>query len=350
MKHIGTLLLITLLFSSCQEFVIGTEPSSDPINTFEIFWEDIDRRSSMIFIKDVNWRAVREQYRSQVGLETSDEELFEILSEMIEVFDDEHTSIRTLNDEQVYSSGAHRIEDAIHSFSRDLIENEYMDTWNRVVTAPEWYHGKIKNKNVGYIYIGDTDGFQPDLTMDTVLSTMTDLKALIFDVRNNGGGTEDFAIGVTNDFARETKLVYTAQNRNGEGYGDFDTSTEVFTTSDGVEQWGAEKPIIVLTDAFTISGAERMTHILKLGNPLTTHMGDTTAGAFSSLSNTRFLPNGWNFSYPVQMVLDPNQNLLDGEGIPPDVYSKNTPDLIAEGKDQVLEDALQFLLDTYGIE
>ncbi|MFK7969338.1 MAG: peptidase S41, partial [Bacteroidia bacterium] len=63
-----------------------------------------------------------------------------------------------------------------------------------------------------------------------------------------------------------------------------------------------------------------------------------------------FLPNGWTYRYPIQISIDPAGTILDGDGQAPEVYSKNTPADIDNGVDRVLEDAIQYLFDEYGIE
>ncbi|WFO18218.1 S41 family peptidase [Cellulophaga baltica 4] len=81
-----------------------------------------------------------------------------------------------------------------------------------------------------------------------------------------------------------------------------------------------------------------------------TQIGDTTAGDFSTISNMRFLPNGWHYRYSIQKVLLPNGESFDGIGHIPDVYEKNTVEDIAAKEDKVLDTALEYLLDTYGID
>lgn len=351
MKQQIILSFISILFlcTSCEKLVLGPSPVNEPIANFEMFWKNIDEHSAIIFSKNINWDSVYQVYRPQIREQTSDDELWQIFIEMIEAFDDEHTAIFDDLNEKDYTSGAHRIEDAIASFSKTLIREQYLEDFEEFdpeQVAPDLSFGKIKNKDVGYIYLGDTDGASPRVLMDTIFASIGHHAAIIFDIRNNGGGRGEFAQGVTDGFAEATRLAFTAQTRNGANYSDFDEKTEFYTTSDGVNQF--VKPVIVLTDAFSVSGAEHITTYLKV-NSHVTHIGDRTAGAFSSLSNRRFLPNGWSFRYPIQMALSPDGNFLDGNGIVPDVYSKNTPTDIQNGTDRVLEDALDYLLATYGI-
>jgi C-terminal processing protease CtpA/Prc len=50
------------------------------------------------------------------------------------------------------------------------------------------------------------------------------------------------------------------------------------------------------------------------------------------------------------MLLLPDGRSLDGIGIAPDIYVKNTKATIEARTDVVIEKALQFLLEEYGIQ
>ncbi|MFP3490731.1 hypothetical protein R0K20_24355, partial [Staphylococcus sp. SIMBA_130] len=65
-------------------------------------------------------------------------------------------------------------------------------------------------------------------------------------------------------------------------------------------------------------------------------MGDTTAGDFSTVSNMRFLPNGWRYVYSIQQFLLPNGRSLDGIGHVPEIYVKNTEYTVNNNTDLVV--------------
>ncbi len=348
MKTMIFYLCCFLMLFSCEKIILGSEEEDSPINNFELFWDELDRRSGIIFPKNINWDSVYQVYQPMVTDQTTEEELFNVFSKMIDVFDDEHTSVIVDLNTKSHVSGSKKIGDAKASFSKDLIQTKYLDYVEIIPTSPDFSYGKIKNKDIGYIYIGNCDGNHPGQTIDEILSKIGNHKAIIFDVRNNGGGQDVFATAVTDPFAAETRWVFSVWTRNGREYDDYDNETKFYTTNDGTNQF-VTKPVIVLTDAFSVSAAEHITISLK-SNPLVTHLGDTTAGAFSSVSNTRFLPNGWMYRYPIQMSKDRNGKILDGIGLIPDIYVKITPADIALNNDLIIEKAIQYLFDVYDIE
>lgn len=109
------------------------------------------------------------------------------------------------------------------------------------------------------------------------------------------------------------------------------------------------KPIVVLTSDFTASAAEVFLLMIK-DLPYMTIIGDTTAGDFSDVGMRRFLPNGWQYQYSIMMYLQADGHSLDGIGHIPDIFVRNSATDIQSGEDKVLERAITFLFDEYGIE
>lgn len=104
------------------------------------------------------------------------------------------------------------------------------------------------------------------------------------------------------------------------------------------------KPVVLLTDALTISAAEIFTLNMKAFEQVT-HIGDTTSGAHSDVGPARFLPNGWTYEYSTMKYLMPDGKSLEGIGIAPDIYVQNSRMDIVNRRDKVLEFAIDFLSD-----
>ncbi len=183
--------------------------------------------------------------------------------------------------------------------------------------------------------------------IDFVVDTLRNRKAIIFDIRNNGGGQDEYAHRIAGAFADGEHFVFTIQTRNGVNHADFDEKLKVFAKKAGDEQF--TKPVIILTDRYAASAAE--TFLLDmLSFKHIRQIGDTTAGDFSNVSNTKFLPNGWIYKYSHQLVLMPDGKNLDGIGVAPQGYVKNTKSDIAAGDDLVIEKAIDLLWTEYGIK
>ena len=346
MKQIFLLITMLVLFTSCQNIILGKEEKNDPINNYNIFWNDIDHHYGLFVARHKNWDSINKAYRPLISNYTTDEELFDIFSKMVEYLDDSHTYVGILSKDKFYVSGYELNEQAIDEFSLQLVKDKYTDNYINLADNDELGFGKLKNSNIGYIYLGKMDNNDPN-RIDEIIAELNDCPAIVLDIRNNGGGDDTFASRIAGAFADKEHFIYTVQTRNGVRHDDFDEKTYHYSRPQGAKQY--LKPVIVLTDRYTISAGEVFLLHMKSFNHIV-QIGDTTAGDFSTTSNNRFLPNGWTFQYSIQMFLQPNGESLDGIGHVPDFYIKNTKADILLQKDKVIEKAVDYLLKTYGIE
>jgi hypothetical protein len=129
---------------------------------------------------------------------------------------------------------------------------------------------------VGYI---EVVGFPPEIVakepIDRAMSALKDARALIVDVRRNGGGAPDSVTHLVSYFVKGDAPVHvnTFINRK--------PGTETFNSqefwSDSVPVSLAGKPVYVLTSGFTFSGGEEFAYdmqVLGLGEIV----GETTGG------------------------------------------------------------------------
>lgn len=332
-------------FLSCANLIMDEDVPSTQINNFETFWNDFDQHYSLFTIRNTNWNDLYKIYRPQVNDAISDEELWSILSNLIAHLDDSHTVLYDGNGHS-YRSGYELNEQSTTEISEELIVSKYLDFVTEVPSEDNLAFGKIKNKNIGYIYLGTMDGQNPSV-IDNVINELKDYSALILDVRQNTGGDDRYSARIAQAFSDGKHFIYTVQTRNGLGYDDFDEKKEFNTYSN--EENSYLKPVLVLTDRKTISAGEIfLLHMKSFGHVV--QIGDTTAGDFSTVSNMRFLPNAWHYNYSIQKVLLPNGESLDGIGHVPEIYIKNTALDIQASNDKVLEKAIQYLFDEYNIE
>jgi carboxyl-terminal processing protease len=346
MKILYLSIISILLLSSCEEMILGEDEKNNPENNFEILWNDFDQHYGLFMVRQINWDSLYSVYRPQVNSQTTDAELWSIFTQLLEHLDDSHTGIENLETDENYISGFILNEQSSLGFNEDLITDKYLDYRTIVETETKLSYGKIKNKNIAYIYLGAEDGESPE-KIDDVIQNLKSLNAIILDVRQNEGGYDTYAARIAGAFADSEKLIYSVQTRNGKNHSDFDEKKLFYTKKQGNEQF--IKPVIVLTDRYTISAGEVLLLHLKSFSHVT-QIGDTTAGDFSDVSNMRFLPNGWVYHYSIMMYLLPDGKSLDGIGHIPDVYIKNNQTDIQSQNDKVLEKAIDYLFDTYGID
>jgi carboxyl-terminal processing protease len=348
MKKFTSLLLVMLLFTACEEVLLGADEPNSPEHNFDLLWNDFDQHYSLFYIKKTNWDSLYQVYRPKVNEKMNETQLWEIITNMLEVLNDSHTALYTDYDQKSFSSGYALNEIAIkEEFNLSLIKKKYTETLKRIESEEDLLYGKIKNKDIGYIFLRKTTGDDPEKALEEILRELGDRKAIILDLRTNAGGFAFYSKIFAGGFADGEHFIGTVQLRNGPKHSDFGEKTDEVTIKTGSKQF--LKPIIVLTDRATISGGEYLTmHMKSFGH--VTHMGDTTAGDFGAAGIRRFMPNGWTYTYSIKMFLLADGKSLDGIGIAPDVYVKNTGADIYGGTDVVMENAIYYLFDRYGIE
>jgi carboxyl-terminal processing protease len=340
-KFFTVLILTTLMVSGCEKMILGTDEPNNPEHNFELLWSDFDKHYSLFEVKNISWDSLYTAYRPMVSSTTTDEELWEIITEMLDHLDDEHVKIRIpagVPEEYIeFSSGAAKNQHALEEFSIELIASEYVEALYQ--KADYYSYGKLYNHNIGYIHAIAMLGADPSVIYQSI-AEMGNVEAIIVDVRNNVGGQDEYSSGFAQAFSDGEHLLYTVQTRNGPSYDDFDSPIEVYSKS--VKPENFTKPVALLTDEFTISAGEIFTLNMKAFEHIT-HIGDTTAGAHSDVGPARFLPNGWVYEYSTMKYLMPDGSSLEGIGIAPDIFIQNSKEDIQNGQDTVLEYAIDFL-------
>lgn len=340
MKCVTLILLLSLCFFSCEKIILGEDERNSPENNFELLWSDLDRSYSLFQARNINWQELYDEYRPQVNSNTSNEELWDVFTQLLEHLNDSHVTLFSENENSFFISGYALNEQSKKEYSKELITGKYLEFRIEIESEDNLSYGRIKNEDIGYIYLGEEGGENPAV-IDEIIDVLKYHKAIIVDVRQNTGGDDRYSHRISGVFANSEKIVYSVQTRNGINHDDFDKKTFYSTEKEGDVQF--IKPVILLTDRRTISAGEIFCLQMKSFEHVT-QIGDTTAGDFATTGNRSFLPNGWSYKYPVQLFLRPNGDYLDGNGgNVPDIYMKNSESDILSNVDKVLEAAIAFL-------
>ena len=167
--------------------------------------------------------------------------------------------------------------------------------------------------NVGYLKF---DMFaDPEICGPTAAKAMNKLanaRALIVDLRENGGGSPEMVAYVSSYlFSKRTHLNDLWTRRTNE--------TEEFWTRDVPgPKFGGEKPVYVLTSSYTFSGAEEFTYNLKAVKRATI-IGETTGGGAHPVSGQR-IDDHFMIGVPFARAINPiTRTNWEGTGVEPDI-------------------------------
>ncbi|MEX0985872.1 MAG: S41 family peptidase [Bacteroidales bacterium] len=170
------------------------------------------------------------------------------------------------------------------------------------------------------------------------LEKYTDADGYIVDLRHNKGGNFTYCFSEMGKLTDRERFVFRSKTKNGKGTNDYTPWKEWYIEPSGEY---INKPIVVLTDRFTISAGERVVMAFNtLPNVVT--MGDTTNGAHGTMIG-RELANGWYYTLVPQKVELYDGKSYEGIGLVPDVVVRNDISEISSGIDRTLQAAINEL-------
>ena len=177
------------------------------------------------------------------------------------------------------------------------------------------------------------------------------MRALVIDLRFNGGGSGDLAVELANRLTERKRLAYTYRVRNG-SHEQFEKPVAINLTPKAPAFLG--KPVIVLTSNNTMSAGDLAAMVLR-DLPQVTLLGETTYGIFSEgiprqlpVKNAGEFP-GWTLTLSTQRLYSARGEFLEQRGVQPKIVLTPDAAALAEGTDNMLEAAVMYLAEHYNI-
>jgi carboxyl-terminal processing protease len=335
---------------------------SKPEKDFEKFWTTFKDNYAFFKQKGVNWDSTYSKFRPLVTKKTKEKELVSIFGQMVEPLKDGHITI-SKGEKIIY-----KVKKPSY-FQQEFkgIEKEFWHTVNKTLLTNNFTEAKgigpvFKDENLYYVsanttfsYIRITRCFaNPESIFnekmedadtklmlklfDSLLTSFANKKALIIDLRTNGGGHG--GIELASRFVKEKTLThYKAIRQKGD---------ENFTALEpnyiepntGVRFL---KPVVILTNDKTASSAEDFTISLYQQSNITT-IGTNTSGMLSDMFGTD-LSNKISFTLSNQCYYSTDKRILEDIGVPVKIEITNTKLDITNGIDPVINKAIETLND-----
>lgn len=203
----------------------------------------------------------------------------------------------------------------------------------------DWAHNqpdscyRLLQEGIGYIYLGN---IQSEL-LPTIFETFKDTKGIVIDIRNYPAEFVVFSLGEyllpkPAEFVKFTRGHVDAPGR-------FDWTDPIAVGRDNPDYYQGK--VVLLINEISQSQAEYTTMALRTA-PKATVIGSTTAGADGNMSYFR-LPGNIRTGISGIGVFYPDGTATQRVGIQPDITVKPTIQGIREGRDELLEKAIQVI-------
>ncbi|GAB3995901.1 hypothetical protein GCM10028807_37270 [Spirosoma daeguense] len=324
--------------------------NDDPERNFEEFWRLFNRHYAHFETRGVDWKKQYEQFRPKVNSHTTNEQLLAIFNEMVAPLKDGHVVISPTGDLPASAKYSRfyqefptkELQCKFHQVTLDVLQSQAFSPLVKFRSEPYQIGGYCRSKDLGYLQLNGFGGMPLadfEKQLDEMVVEFADVKGLIIDVRINGGGSPDFLGALVGRLTQVKRLV---------GYG----RTRISKLKFEYTPWGAYqlspqgpkqliKPTILLTSGATISAADHCAMYLK-EFPYVRLIGENSNGIFSPMLGKR-LPNGWEVSLSDGQTVNSKRISYEGKGVPVDVGALHYQNDMLEGRDPVLEQAIDFL-------
>jgi hypothetical protein len=308
------------------------------VSLFDEFSKVFEDNYAFFQLRGVDWDKQKGTYRPRITASTSDDELFSIFCQMIKPLGDGHVSVFGNN------KGCNAAENLAWESQSGAIQNfihgKYLKSGG--VKRGALVYGLI-DESTGYVDIqhmagcqfGAPSPLQRANELDEALSTMKNVRKIIVDLRFNGGGVDECALGFANRFADKKRVVYSKETYS---KGKFGNHEELSISPEGTVNNTAK--LIVLTSRATASAAEMMV-MAMMALPQATIIGEPTEGIHSDIYSAA-LSNGWRVGLSNQRYMLPNGKVYEKEGLPPHKPVPFKGDVIGQGRDLLLEQAIAY--------
>ena len=322
------------LFCSCEQIFVEDTEGSDPNVVFDEAWHFAHDYYSYFELKDVDWEDLKDKYGRQIRPDMSDQTLFDLLAEMFLELKDGHVNLVADFNRSRYIGWYF---EAPENFDYSVLERSYFEGEQEFI-GPFEFHAF---GDIGYCYLGS---FGRDMTeghLDALMNQFEDKKAVIIDVRNNGGGSGMQALKLAGRFTTENRTVARRRAKNGPAAKDFTEWQNVnLKAVENPSKGFLNKPVVVLTNRRCYSATNSFVQYMR-ELPDVTLIGDRTGGGAGTPKYTE-LPNGWILRVSATQTQSPIGAELEA-GIPPDVAREAPESSLASGRDEILDFALDYL-------
>lgn len=318
------------------------EFSSDPRTNFRALWEILDQGYCYFDLKlpaDSTWEDYYHKHAKDVHRGMSTDELFRKMNALIRELKDGHVNVITPFDYGRYWDWRDNYPSSLDKSVRSL----YLGKDYRIAGGLHYERIRYNNHSkdrIGLVVFNSFSSSVSHSNINAVLSRLSDCKGLIFDIRENGGGSVDLSDRLASHFIDKKRLVGYIRHKTGPKHDQFSKPMALYVepVSRGF-LW--HKPVVLLVDRGVYSAANDF--VLKMKDiPHVFVMGDHTGGG-AGMPFSSELPNGWGVRYSASRMLDKDMQDIEF-GIAPHKRVPLSKSDLAQGYDSLIESAIKYIL------
>jgi len=316
----------------------------DPIDTFNEIWSLFRSNYSGFEHRKIDWKQVYRLYRKKLNAETSEDELFDIVSNMLRILNDNHVQVKTQDPERNFWSGS--IGFIMETINHDESNNIFTilpvsdDNFKEKLKSNHGFSYAWLNNKIGYFHFNAFESLQEtEVMMSTLLDYFSSSDSLIIDIRRNKGGDDRVGKAIADYFA-DQKRDYMI-TRKGKSIEKSASREEKIWFIEPKKENRYLKPVILLTDRTTFSAAENFALAMR-ELPHVSLVGDFTSGSFAD-AEWHEVSCGWQVYIPNSVFTDKFGFCWEGIGIPPDYRIVAKPIAVKQGKDELFDFATGLL-------
>jgi len=353
MKKLLLSLILPLLLVSCLDDD-SLEFDDTNVGNFEACWTAVDEHYCFFQEKNIDWDKVYQAYKPYFrdSVKTVLDEFY-LMGNMLSHLKDGHVDLYAAFDVARYWSWS---EDYPPNYDANLVERYYLGN-NYLIASGLRY--QMLPDSIAYIRYSSFSSGIGETNLDYVLALLRNAKGLIFDIRDNGGGSLTNVPLIANRFCTEKQVYGYMMHKTGPGHNEFSNPQPLYLEpqSDRISWDASVQPVAVLTNRSVYSAANCFVaamHSLD-GTPtpdtlgvsypkMIKLIGDKTGGGGGMPFET-VLPNGWRLRMSACPLLDCKEQSIE-DGITPDIRcDMDSLNMFNDHIDDIIERARVYIKD-----
>lgn len=325
------LLLAAWLLFACERFYFESGKNANQIEIFEEAWQFVDREYAYFDLKGVDWNLVKSQFKPLVSENISNDSLFNVIANMLDVLKDGHNNLTSpFNRSRSWDWFLNYPE----NYNFEIIERHYLKNKQR-------YLGGLIFLDLDSLAYISYRSFNDEITDDNLkmLSRIvSNKKGIIIDIRNNSGGSLNNAYKLASFFTENNYTAGTEVVKNGPNHNDFSAAKAIEVTKFEIENSNPFLGKVALLINRKTYSAGTFFSMFMQANPRCVLIGDQTGGGGGAPAYTE-LQNGWSLRVSGTQTIDVLGNHIE-LGVMPNIFQNLTKAQTDLGKDDIIERAI----------